>query len=111
MVKWPIYLASAVVFLLAVFLAHTAYRVRREAKKKREDVKWLLEQLERALDDIKSEDEDRILGGLQTLTYLNDAATRLKSLPRLAELAQSNNQLIARQAEVTMQKLSSFANR
>jgi biopolymer transport protein ExbB/TolQ len=109
MVKWPIYVAASVVFLLAVVLAYTAYRVRRETNRKREDVKWLLQQLERALADIQTNDVDKVLSGLQTLTYLNDPAARLKALPRLAELAQHPNHLIARQAKVTMEKLSNFA--
>jgi hypothetical protein len=109
--NWPIYLAAPLLFLLAVVLAYAVYRMRREADKRRGDVKWLLEQLERALVDIESDDEDKILRGLQMLTYVNDSTARQKAFPRIAKLAQDPNPLIARQACVTMEKLSNFAKR
>ena len=111
MFNQPIYLGIVAGLLLGVALALVAYRFRREAKRKRDDVKWFIDLLGQALEDINTEDVDKILAGLQILTYINDPTARLKALPRLAELAQHPNPLVARQARVTMEKLSNFAKR
>lgn len=88
-----------------VCLIWAALRTRRQARENFEKIEWALEQLERALGQIQSEDEDEILAGLQVLATLNDPGVRFKALPRLSELAQSDNPHISRYARVAIAKL------
>ena len=83
-------------------------RFRREAKKKYKDIEWNLKQLSRALKLITSDKEDDIFAGLDVLYALNHPA-RLRALPRLAELASSNNIRIARRARKVIEAIGHTA--
>lgn len=111
---------SGVFLCVAAFLAFQAVRTWRELRannseiakkyqnlrKKRKEVSEAMRQLERALAQLETGTEDQILAGLQTLSVLNNPALRVKAIGRLTELAQSDNPLIARQAGVTIKRLS-----
>jgi hypothetical protein len=84
-------------------------RIRLKTAKTHEEIENTLIQLRRALRQVISEEEEEILAGLQTLSVLNDPL-RLKALPRLVELTNSENRRIAKQARATIERISYSAN-
>ncbi|MDT7777866.1 MAG: hypothetical protein QOC99_378 [Acidobacteriota bacterium] len=106
MEKTIIYVLSVIVMILTVGVSYAAYRIHRETQSKREDIKWIIQQLQNALTQINSNNEDEILTGLQVLSVMNEPDIRLTALPRLFALTKSSNKTISYQAEVTIDKIS-----
>ena len=96
--------------VIARYLVRGIIRTHRKAAEAHEQVEAVLKQLERALQQIHSHDEDEILAGLQTMSVLNDPI-RLEGLSRLVELAHNANPLIARQATATVEKIRNSATK
>ena len=96
--------AFAFLAALAVYFVLGTLHLRRQARSKNQDIQWALVQLNRALNQVESHDEDEILLGLQTISALHHPI-RLRSLPRLAELSHSQNFRVARQARDTIDKI------
>lgn len=87
------------------YIAVASWRTYRRAKRNREAIIWISHQLERAFKQIWSENEDDILSGLQTIVMLKSTEIQFKALPRLNELTQSGNLVIASHAKIALQKL------
>lgn len=98
-----------VIFIvIGILLAIGTIKRRRQAISNHENVAWLEDQLQRALRQIYSTNEDDILAGFQTLSMLNDPKSRLKALDRVSELMNDDsNPRIARQAEITYRRIVS----
>lgn len=86
---------------LGIGLLGVLIRRRRGALKSSRDIQYLEQQLDRALEQINSSDEDDILAGCQTLTIFNDTRSRIKALKRVRALMGNQNALVARQAGMT----------
>lgn len=93
--------------MVTVGVGLAAYRTRREARTNYEKIQWVLAQLERALKQIESDDEDEVIAGLQVIAMLKDPVIRFKALSRLDELKRSDNQNISHYAKVAIKKLTS----
>jgi hypothetical protein len=98
-----VFATLGIYYLIEIFL------LRKQAKEKHRDVQWNLHQLERALDLISKNEDDEISIGLDILFALNHPA-RLKALPRLAELASSQNPRIARRARKVIEIIGNTPN-
>lgn len=86
-------------------IAMASLRTYRKTKRNCEAIIWISHQLERAFKQIGSENEDDILAGLQTIVMLKSSEIQFKALPRLNELTQSDNPVIASHAKIALQKL------
>jgi biopolymer transport protein ExbB/TolQ len=104
------YLILAVFLVVTIYYVLEIFRLRSEATRKYQDVEWNLRQLSRALDLIRSDDENEIFTGLEILYALNHPS-RLRALPRLAELAANSNPRIARQARKIIEAVGHSADR
>jgi biopolymer transport protein ExbB/TolQ len=102
-----LYLLGGLFGVVSVGVGLAAYRARREAYTNYEKIKWVLEQLERALKQIESDDEDEVIAGLQVIAMLKDPVIRVRALSRLNELTRSDNQNIRHYAGVAYTKLIS----
>lgn len=98
-------IATFILLALSIYLSVSILRLRRAAKSKYEEVHWIKLQLERALRQLESAEEDQILVGLQTLSVLNDPLIRIRAQHRLAELSKSPNPVVARQSLALIDKL------
>ena len=96
---------EALIGCVAVILLLVMLRKRRDAIRGRKNVMWLQGQMERALRQIVSSDEDEILAGCQTLAILNDRRARLNALLRITELTKHPNPRIAKQAAATYERI------
>src|SRR5829696_6803556 len=104
MEKWSIYFLLT--GLLLFFLAGVVRR-RQSAREKAEKVIFLRKQILRALEQIRTGNEDEVLAGLQTLTVLNDPFALLQAVPLIDDLRESANQRIAQAAVLTFEQLKS----
>lgn len=102
-----LYLLGGIFVAGTVWLARATFRERRQAQANYEKIQWILKQLERALEQIESDDEDEILAGLQVIVALPEPEIRLRALSRLNELAQSSNPRVSHCATVAINKLIS----
>jgi hypothetical protein len=104
------YLILAVFSVITIYYVLEIFRLRSEARRKYQDVEWNLGQLSRALNLIRSNDENDIFTGLEILYALNHPA-RLRALPRLSELAANSNPRIARQARKIIEAMGHSSDR
>jgi hypothetical protein len=105
MLESLLYVSSIALTSIFTLIAIASLRAYRRARTNCEAIIWISSQLERAIEQIESENEDDILAGLQTLVTLKSSEIQLKALPRLNELAQSNNPVIASHAKIALKKL------
>jgi hypothetical protein len=98
-------IATFLLLALSIYLSVSILRLRTAAKAKYEEVHWIKLQLERALRQLESADEDQILVGLQTLSVLNDPSIRIRAQHRLEELSKSPNPVVAKQSQVLIDEL------
>jgi hypothetical protein len=91
------------VVIYIVIAARTAYK---EANYRKTKIDWASAQLERALAQTRSNDETKVLAGIQCLSTLNIPEIRFKALHRLDELTQHEDPLIVEHAESAMVRLS-----
>lgn len=70
---------------------------------------WIQTQLERALALIESSDENEILAGLQILSVMNEPTIHVQAFHRLFELTTHDDPRVAKQAEVTIERISQLA--
>lgn len=105
-----LYLGGTIILLIGIYYLLNTFRAYREAMAKQKKLQWAVEQMERAIDQINSHDQDIIIAGLQTLSMLNVPDLRLRALPRLKELTQNSNELIARHAQANMSKVAHEAS-
>lgn len=96
---------------LGVMFLILLVRRRRKALASSRNVRFLEQQLDRALEQIESSDEDQILAGFQLLTALNDNRSRLRALGRVRTLMDNENGVIARQAATTYASIVSGLER
>src|SRR6185369_16316890 len=101
-----LYLGGTIILLIGIYYLLNTFRAYREAMSKQKKLQWAVEQMERAIDQINSHDQDVIIAGLQTLSMLNVPDLRLRALPKLKELTQDSNELIARHAQANMSKVA-----
>lgn len=101
-----LYLGGTIILLMGIYYLLNTFHAYREAMAKQKKLQWAVEQMERAIDQINSHDQDVIIAGLQTLSMLNVPDLRLRALPRLKELTQNSNELIARHAQANMSKVA-----
>lgn len=107
MVEALLYTISGVLVGVCVKLAWSVRRTYQLTKLTQEKAEWAYSQSVRALDQLHSDDTDKILAGLQTIVMLNDFEIRVTAFARLAELARSDNALIRHHAEIALNRLSS----
>lgn len=107
MVEVLLYLVGAVILVVGAYTAYAAWHAYHEARAGQKKVQWAVGQLERAIDQINSNDDDVILAGLQTLSMLNMPEVRIKALGRLTELLRSSNPMIVKHAEANIRKVTS----
>jgi len=68
----------------------------------RGQLRWLREQMARAIRQLESTDKGEVLVGLQTLSMLNDASVRASARSSVVRLSCANDEDIARQATTTL---------
>lgn len=107
MVYILLYLSGAVILCVGAYSAYAAWRTFRETNAQQKKIRWATEQMERAIRQIYSEDEDVILAGLQTLSMLNMPEVRIKALSRLTDLTRNSNEMIVKHAEANISKVTS----
>jgi cob(I)alamin adenosyltransferase len=104
--EMTIYVLTSTLVLLGVFLAYQTYLVRKKASLKNHEIGWVLEQLDRAVGQLESANEEVVVAGLQAIAVLNDDETRRRALRKVSDLTQSPNPRIARAALFTLNRLS-----
>ncbi|HEV7683066.1 MAG TPA: hypothetical protein VGO68_13135 [Pyrinomonadaceae bacterium] len=103
-----LYIGGVLIFSIGGYITFAAWRAYREAHTHQEKIQWAIGQMERAMDQINSPDDSIVLAGLQTLSMLNVPSFRLRALRRLKELTQHPNQVIAKNAEAIITKVTNF---
>lgn len=98
-------ISSVAILLIALWLFVVTVVRLRSAIGKTEKLQWVEDELERALRQLQSGDEEKILVALQMLTALNEPTARLRALPYIAELIQNPSRRVARQAVVTKERI------
>jgi hypothetical protein len=101
-----IYILTSALVLLGAFIAYETYVARKAASEKHREIGWVLGQLDRALAQLESPDEETVVAGLQAITVLNDDAIRNRALRPVTHLTQSPNPRIASEAQFTLKRLS-----
>lgn len=104
-----LYLGGTVILLIGIYYVLNTYRAYREAIANQRKIQWAVVQMERAIDQINTSNDDVIMAGLQTLSILNVPNLRLRALPRLKELTNNSNENIAKHAEANLKKLTNDA--
>lgn len=97
-----LYVISAAAIVATLWLVVSAVRAGRAAQKKQQQLTWIYEEARRALNMVNSDNEDRVVTGLQMLCALNEPESRLAALHRIAELTKSDNPTVAETAETTL---------
>jgi hypothetical protein len=97
--------AAALVLLIAVWFVWSAARIYRNIRKTRDDLKWVHQQADRAVRQVNSTDRDSVLTGLQTLGALHVQNARLRVLNRVATLAKSDDDVVAKHASNTLEQM------
>jgi len=97
-------LSVLALLVAALLIVMTAVRLR-SAMIKHEKLQWVEDELERAIAQLQSGDEEKILVALQMLAALNDVEARLRALPYISALRGSSIVRVARQAGVTEQRV------
>lgn len=100
------YILTSAIVLLGVFIAYKTYAARKAASEKHHEIGWVLGQLDRAIEQLESPDEETVVAGLQAITVLNDDEIRHRALRRVTHLTQSPIPRIAREAQFTLNRLS-----
>jgi biopolymer transport protein ExbB/TolQ len=98
-------ISSVAVLLIALWLFVVTVVRLRSAIGKTEKLQWVEGELDRALRQLQSGDEEEILVALQMLTALNEPTARLRALPYIGELRQNTSPRVARQAAVTEERI------
>jgi hypothetical protein len=97
--------ATLVFLLLTSFLLIALVRRWVGAAKYGSSIKWIEEQLDRAVGQVNSDDEDEILAGLQTLAMIVDPKIRIRCLDRIRALSVSENPIVAKHASATLDRI------
>src|SRR5215471_12354521 len=96
-----LYALSILAGVFAVWAVAAAIRLRRRMSKNLQRLTWIKTEARRAVDLVNSNDEGRVITGLQTLAAINERSARLAALQRIAELAKSENAVVAAHATRT----------
>jgi len=102
------YLARATVFIAVVAAALIVFIIDRvwRARRKRSRIKWLRVQTERAMLQMHSGSKPEVLTGLQTVALVNDPLVRARAYDIVRRLADSDDEQIANQAQVTLSRMA-----
>jgi|SRR5215472_13747066 len=101
-----LFLVASIVFLVTtMLLAVASIRLRRAAKKEYDQILWIRAQARRAIEQIKSENPDEIVTGLQNLRALRDPGVSFEAVCQLQDLIDSDNREISEQANATYKSL------
>jgi len=108
----PVLSVARVVFIVLVIILVVATFLlwRRALSEYREYELWKRRQLEMALEQMKSSDENEILRGLHTVAALADPTTSAQALPKVVELKQSSSRFVAKPAEVAYEQMLEVLN-
>ena len=106
MLEAVVYAGTILVVGLIVLLVTLSVRTYHAAQADREKIEWALNELNRALSQIHSDDDNEVMAGLQTLSSFKDPAIQIKAFPRLTELTHSNEPHLAAQSKATIDRLS-----
>lgn len=101
-----LYLGGTIILFIGIYYVLNTFRAYKEAIANQRKIQWAVVQMERAIDQINTTNDDVIIAGLQTLSMLNVPNLRLRALPRLKELTHNSNENIARHAEANLKKLT-----
>jgi hypothetical protein len=103
-----VFLYSAGIIMLAVvsYIAFKSWRTYQDAKSRQVKIDWAVRQLERALEQTRTQSESDIIAGVQCLSTLSLPEIRATVLKRLTELTESDNTTIAKHAEWAIVRLS-----
>src|SRR4051812_49271641 len=93
---------------ISIWLAIATIRLYSEAKSKQKKIDWAHQQLQIALEQMESNDDAKILAGLQTLSNLNLPEVRIKAIHKLTKLKQNHNPRIAKQADAALAEISNM---
>ena len=106
MLELGLYLGTILLIVVAVVLVVKIYRDYKQAHAERAKIEWAGAQLEHALVQIRSKDDDTVLVGLQTIDALNKLGLPLEALPALADLLEDRSPIVKQYAHVTIKRLS-----
>lgn len=101
-----LYIGGTIILFIGIYYVLNTFSAYKEAMSNQRKVQWAVEQMERAIDQINSNNDDVIIAGLQTLSMLNLPNLRLRALPRIKELTHNSNEIIARHAEANLNKVT-----
>ena len=100
MLVWATWFLGAVAICLAALLVRHVL----DARHKRSQVKWLRQQVDRALQLLESVNRDDVITGLQTLSVLNDPIVRMLARGLITKLINNEDEEIAAQARATLRR-------
>jgi hypothetical protein len=91
---------------LIFYLVFKSWRTYQDAKSQQVLIDWAVEQLERALKQTQMKSESDIIAGIQCLSTLSFPEIRTTVLNRLTELAESDDERIAKHAQWAIVRVS-----
>ena len=109
MLEAVVYASTIVVIALIILLVTLSFRTYRAAQADREKIEWALNELNRAVSQINSDDENEVMAGLQTLSSFKEPGIQIRAFPRLTELTHSNEPQLAAQSKAAIARLSVLA--
>lgn len=106
MIKVILYVSGALMLLTVAYMIFQSRRTYQEAMSRQVKINWAHEQLERALEQTRTEKESEVIAGIQCLSTLYLPEIRDIALSRLTELSGSDNEMIAKYADWAIVRLS-----
>ena len=110
MIEYLLFAGGLLFLCVGAYVVYASRRLYREARVKQRKIDWAVAQMERAFDQTHSNIPTEVLTGLQTLCVINLPEVRPKVIRRLGELSESQDPIIAKQAEAALLKFSRGAN-
>jgi hypothetical protein len=100
-----VYIAGFLLLGLFAWMVVASRNAYKEAKHRQTKIDWARTQLDRALEQTRSENQTTVLAGIQCLSTLNIEEVRVEVLRRLDQLTVDADPVVARYAEAAMLRL------
>jgi hypothetical protein len=104
-----IFALTLALFCFGIFIVYWAIRARKRAMAEQEKIHRVLEEANRALKMINSNDSGEIIIGLHMLSVYDIPSIRMKAFPRLMELIQATDKQVAELAKYVIELSQSQA--
>lgn len=94
-----VYVVTLLFICLAIFILYMTWVTRKRAVAEQMKIRKVFDDAKRALELIESDDPNKILAGLQTLSIYDIPSIRMRAFPRLMQLRRHVNTQVGELAE------------